>query len=85
MVLRAENESLKNENFRLQAAIQNVVCPNCGGQAILGEMSFDEQQLRIENARLKDEVLNPSSSKSTSLTSSRNNITCMRRRRKLEF
>ncbi|URD96654.1 Homeobox-leucine zipper protein [Musa troglodytarum] len=56
VVLRAENESLKNENFRLQAAIQNVVCPNCGGPAILGEMSFDEQQLRIENARLKDEL-----------------------------
>lgn len=47
---------MKNENFRLQAAIRNVVCPNCGGPAVLGEMSFDEQHLRIENARLKDEV-----------------------------
>ncbi|XP_064964795.1 homeobox-leucine zipper protein ROC3-like isoform X2 [Musa acuminata AAA Group] len=56
VVLRAENESLKNDNFRLQAAIRNVVCPSCGGPAILGEMSFDEQQLRIENARLKDEL-----------------------------
>ncbi|XP_042406781.1 homeobox-leucine zipper protein ROC3-like isoform X1 [Zingiber officinale] len=54
--LRAENESLKNENFRLQAAVRNVVCRNCGGPAILGEMSFDEQQLHIENARLKDEL-----------------------------
>lgn len=61
VLLRAENESLKNENFRLQAAIRNVVCPNCGGPAILGEMSFDEQHLRIENARLKEEVIpNPS-------------------------
>ncbi|KAG1362009.1 Homeobox-leucine zipper protein ROC3 [Cocos nucifera] len=56
VVLRAENESLKNDNFRLQAAIRNVVCPNCGGPAILGEMSFDEQHLRIENARLKEEL-----------------------------
>nr|CAD1845050.1 unnamed protein product [Ananas comosus var. bracteatus] len=56
VVLRAENDSLKNENFRLQAAIRNVVCPNCGGPAVLGEMSFDEQHLRIENARLKDEL-----------------------------
>ncbi|KAG6477811.1 homeobox-leucine zipper protein ROC3-like isoform X1 [Zingiber officinale] len=56
VILRAENDSLKNENFRLQSAIRNVVCPNCGGPAILGEMSFDEQQLRIENARLKDEL-----------------------------
>ncbi|XP_072963292.1 homeobox-leucine zipper protein ROC3 [Typha angustifolia] len=56
VILRAENDNLKNENFRLQAAIRNVVCPNCGGPAILGEMSFEEQHLRIENARLKEEL-----------------------------
>ncbi|KAL6008202.1 hypothetical protein ACLOJK_033708 [Asimina triloba] len=56
VILRAENENLKNENFRLQAAIRNVICPNCGGPAILGEISFDEQHLRLENARLKDEL-----------------------------
>lgn len=55
-ILRVENESLKSENFRLQAALRNVACPNCGGPAVLGEVSFDEQHLRIENARLKDEV-----------------------------
>lgn len=55
-MLRAENDSLKNENFRLQAAIRNVICPSCGGPAMLGEMSFDEQHLRLENARLKEEV-----------------------------
>ncbi|KAK6146467.1 hypothetical protein DH2020_020336 [Rehmannia glutinosa] len=54
-VLRAENESLKNENYRLQATLRNIACPNCGGPAMLGEMGFDEQQLRIENARLKEE------------------------------
>uniref|UniRef100_A0A0D9XMU9 Homeobox domain-containing protein n=1 Tax=Leersia perrieri TaxID=77586 RepID=A0A0D9XMU9_9ORYZ len=56
VILRAENENLKSDNFRLQAAIRNVVCPNCGHAAVLGEMSFEEQQLRIENARLKDEL-----------------------------
>ncbi|XP_010245213.1 PREDICTED: homeobox-leucine zipper protein ROC3-like isoform X2 [Nelumbo nucifera] len=56
VLLRAENENLKNENFRLQAALRNVICPNCGGPAILGEMSFDEQHLRLENARLKEEL-----------------------------
>ncbi|XP_051119484.1 homeobox-leucine zipper protein ROC3-like [Andrographis paniculata] len=55
VVLRAENESLKNENYRLQATLRNVVCPNCGGPAMLGEMGIDEQQIRIENARLKEE------------------------------
>ncbi|KAL3497891.1 hypothetical protein ACH5RR_040623 [Cinchona calisaya] len=55
VILRAENESLKNENYRLQAALRNIVCPNCGGPAMLGEMGFDEQQVRLENARLKEE------------------------------
>ncbi|GFQ04741.1 homeobox-leucine zipper protein roc3 [Phtheirospermum japonicum] len=56
VVLRSENESLKNDNYRLQAALRNIVCPNCGGPAMLGEMGYDEQQVRIENARLKEEL-----------------------------
>ncbi|XP_077234288.1 homeobox-7 [Tasmannia lanceolata] len=56
VILRAENENLKNENFRLQAAMRNLICPSCGGPAMLGEMSYDEQHLRLENARLKDEL-----------------------------
>ncbi|XP_031483759.1 homeobox-leucine zipper protein ROC3-like [Nymphaea colorata] len=56
VILRAENESLKSENFRLQAAIRNITCPNCGSPAILGEMSYDEQHLRLENARLREEL-----------------------------
>ncbi|KAK9120520.1 hypothetical protein Syun_018137 [Stephania yunnanensis] len=56
VILRSENESLKNDNFRLQAALRNIVCPNCGGSAILGEICFDEQHLRLENARLKEEL-----------------------------
>ncbi|XP_010276837.1 PREDICTED: homeobox-leucine zipper protein ROC3-like isoform X2 [Nelumbo nucifera] len=56
VILRTENENLKNENFRLQAALRNIICPNCGGPAILGEVSFDEQHLRLENAKLKEEL-----------------------------
>lgn len=56
MILRAENDNLKNENYRLQAALRNIMCPTCGGPAMLGEMGYDEQQLRLENARLKEEV-----------------------------
>ncbi|KAK8496650.1 hypothetical protein V6N12_063910 [Hibiscus sabdariffa] len=37
-------------------ALSNATCPSCGGPAALGEMSFDEQHLRIENARLKEEI-----------------------------
>ncbi|KAE8651429.1 homeobox-leucine zipper protein HDG5 isoform X2 [Cucumis sativus] len=56
VILRAENETLKNENYRLQSALRNIICPSCGGQGILGEPSLDEQQLRLENARLRDQL-----------------------------
>lgn len=59
-MLKKENESLVTENYRLQAALQNVTCPNCGGPAMIGEVSFNEQQLRTENASLKEEVINRS-------------------------
>ncbi|KAK4728267.1 hypothetical protein R3W88_021255 [Solanum pinnatisectum] len=55
VILRAENDNLKNENYRLQAALRSIMCPTCGGPAMLGEMGYDEQQLRLENARLKEE------------------------------
>ncbi|XP_062073524.1 homeobox-leucine zipper protein HDG5 [Humulus lupulus] len=55
-ILRAENETLKSENFQLQAALRNVSCPNCGGPAMIGDMGLDEQQLRLENARLREEL-----------------------------
>lgn len=32
------------------------MCSNCGGPAVMGEISLEEQHLRIENARLKDEL-----------------------------
>ncbi|KAK7407134.1 hypothetical protein VNO78_08791 [Psophocarpus tetragonolobus] len=57
VILRAENETLKSENYRLQAALRNVICPNCGGPCIMGaDLGLDEHQLRIENARLREEL-----------------------------
>ena len=47
---------MKAENFALRDAVRHVACPNCGGPANLAEMSYEEQQLRIENARLREEV-----------------------------
>lgn len=55
--LRNENEKLRAENARYKEALATAACPSCGGPAAIGEMSFDEQHLRIENARLRDEVL----------------------------
>ncbi|MFS7888403.1 putative transcription factor & lipid binding HD-SAD family [Helianthus anomalus] len=51
-ILRNDNENLRNENSRLHTALRMLVCSNCGGSP----MSFDEQQLRMENARLKEEL-----------------------------
>ncbi|PSS04709.1 Homeobox-leucine zipper protein PROTODERMAL FACTOR like [Actinidia chinensis var. chinensis] len=54
--LRNENDKLRAENIRYKEALSNAICPNCGGPATIGEMSFDEQHLRIENARLREEI-----------------------------
>ncbi|CAM8996366.1 unnamed protein product [Rhodiola kirilowii] len=54
--LRAENEKLRADNMRYKEALGNATCPNCGGPAAIGEMSFDEQHLRIENVRLREEI-----------------------------
>ncbi|KAH9606681.1 hypothetical protein KSS87_014890 [Heliosperma pusillum] len=54
--LRSDNDKLRADNIRFKEALSNASCPNCGGPAAIGEMSFDEQQLRIENARLREEI-----------------------------
>ncbi|KAF1861754.1 hypothetical protein Lal_00026189, partial [Lupinus albus] len=45
-----------SDNMRYREALTNASCPNCGGLTAIGEMSFDEHQLRLENARLREEV-----------------------------
>ncbi|CAA0837178.1 Homeobox-leucine zipper protein PROTODERMAL FACTOR 2 [Striga hermonthica] len=54
--LRNENDKLRAENVRYKEALSCATCPNCGGPAAIGEMSFDEQHLRIENVRLREEI-----------------------------
>jgi homeobox-leucine zipper protein len=55
-LLRQENDKLRAENMTMHEAIKNPICTNCGGPAMLGEVSLEEQHLRVENARLKDEL-----------------------------
>ncbi|KAG8363344.1 hypothetical protein BUALT_Bualt19G0012700 [Buddleja alternifolia] len=55
-LLRQENDKLRAENMSIREAMRNPMCTNCGGPAIIGEVSLEEQHLRIENARLKDEL-----------------------------
>ncbi|XP_044501955.1 homeobox-leucine zipper protein HDG5-like isoform X2 [Mangifera indica] len=54
VILRAENETLKSENYRLQTELRNVICPNCGGPAMLGGFPFED--IHLENARLREEL-----------------------------
>lgn len=54
--LRNENEKLRADNMRYREALGSASCPNCGGPTAIGEMSFDEHHLRLENARLREEV-----------------------------
>ncbi|GAB4844434.1 Homeobox-leucine zipper protein ANTHOCYANINLESS 2 [Ancistrocladus abbreviatus] len=55
-ILRQENDKLRAENMTIREAMRNPMCTNCGGPAIIGGISVEEQHLRIENARLKDEL-----------------------------
>ncbi|CAK9134452.1 unnamed protein product [Ilex paraguariensis] len=55
-ILRQENDRLRAENMSIREAMRNPICTNCGGPAIIGDISLEEQHLRIENARLKDEL-----------------------------
>ncbi|XP_042461681.1 homeobox-leucine zipper protein ROC5-like isoform X1 [Zingiber officinale] len=54
-ILRQENDKLRADNLSIREAMTNPMCCNCGGRAVLGEISLEEQHLRVENARLKDE------------------------------
>lgn len=56
MILRQENERLRAENSLLKDAMSNPTCSNCGGPAIPGQFSPEDHQLRVENARLKEEL-----------------------------
>lgn len=55
-MLKQENDKLRIENIAMREAMKNPVCSNCGGTAALGEISIEEHRLRIENARLRDEL-----------------------------
>ncbi|KAH9647201.1 homeobox-leucine zipper protein ANTHOCYANINLESS 2 [Citrus sinensis] len=57
IILRQEHDKLRAENEMLKDAMKNPTCNNCGGPAVPGSVSnYELQQLRIENARLKDEL-----------------------------
>ncbi|XWS48411.1 hypothetical protein CRYUN_Cryun13aG0074100 [Craigia yunnanensis] len=56
LILRQENDKLRAENDLLKQAMTSPICNSCGGPAVPGEISYEQHHLRIENARLKDEL-----------------------------
>ncbi|OVA03238.1 Homeobox domain [Macleaya cordata] len=55
MALRSENDKIRCENIAIREALKHVICPSCGGPPV-EDSYFDEQKLRMENARLKEEL-----------------------------
>ncbi|KAK4361905.1 hypothetical protein RND71_017146 [Anisodus tanguticus] len=58
-LLKAEIEKLREENKELRETSKNPSCPNCGFASSSNDAPIvptEEQQLRIENARLRAEV-----------------------------
>ncbi|KAK8981544.1 hypothetical protein V6N11_027957 [Hibiscus sabdariffa] len=53
---KQENDKLRAENDYLKQAMINSVCNSCGGPTVPGEVSYEQHQLKIENARLKEEL-----------------------------
>lgn len=52
----AEIEKLRAEILMYKEALNNAKCASCGGQTYVREVSYENQQLRLENARLKEEA-----------------------------
>ncbi|KAG2729052.1 hypothetical protein I3843_01G227600 [Carya illinoinensis] len=57
-LLKSEMDKLRDENKAMREQINKACCPNCGTATTSRDSSVttEEQQLRIENARLKAEV-----------------------------
>jgi len=66
--LKSEIEKLREKNKTLRETINKACCPNCGVPTTNrdGAMATEEQQLRIENAKLKAEVMIRNNSNETS-------------------
>ncbi|KAL9335762.1 hypothetical protein Peur_072943 [Populus x canadensis] len=56
VILRQDNDKLRLENELLKQNVSDPICNNCGGPVVPGPVSDEQQQLRIENARLTDEL-----------------------------
>ncbi|KAJ8752882.1 hypothetical protein K2173_008617 [Erythroxylum novogranatense] len=56
LILRQENDKLRAENEMLRQNMTDPICNSCGGSVVPGPVSYEQQHLTVENARLKDEL-----------------------------
>lgn len=58
LLLKSEMDKLQEENRSIREAIKKACCPKCGYATESKDalMTVEEQQLRLENARLRAEV-----------------------------
>ncbi|XP_074284234.1 homeobox-leucine zipper protein ANTHOCYANINLESS 2-like [Silene latifolia] len=57
VALKQQYDKLRLENIALRDIIRNPLCQNCGGPAMLADGIMDDYQVRIENVRLKEELI----------------------------
>ncbi|KAL5070178.1 hypothetical protein RYX36_021065 [Vicia faba] len=55
-LLRQENARLRIENEMRNEKLKNTICLHCKGPVSIGKMCFNQNKIRIENARLKAEI-----------------------------
>lgn len=56
-IFRIENERIRKDNLLLREAFKNITCATCGGPSNDENRKHSLEQLRLENARLREEVL----------------------------
>ncbi|KAL3631569.1 hypothetical protein CASFOL_024553 [Castilleja foliolosa] len=55
-LLRMENDKLRAESMKFKKMLNDASCTTCGGPTSIQDTSFHEEQLKIENARLRGEI-----------------------------
>lgn len=48
---------LSTENTIMKEVLSHGLCTNCGNSMELGQLAFEGNDLRVENAKLRDEVI----------------------------
>ncbi|XP_014517363.2 homeobox-leucine zipper protein HDG11-like [Vigna radiata var. radiata] len=55
-IFRIENERIRKDNLLLREAFKNITCATCGGPSNDENRKHSLEQLRLENARLREEL-----------------------------